>query len=84
MDSLFVAGPAEFGLALRATLLIGAAWAAAAVLRTAGASAATRHVAWLLGIVALLALPLLVKNASNTARVLLRLRPTPRAIRYGR
>jgi beta-lactamase regulating signal transducer with metallopeptidase domain len=58
MDSLFVAGPAEFGLALRATLLIGAAWAAAAVLRKAGASAATRHMAWLLGIVALLALPL--------------------------
>jgi len=43
---------------LRATLLIGAAWAAAALLRKAGASAATRHMAWLLGIFALLALPL--------------------------
>lgn len=56
--SLFFAGADELGLALRATLLIGAAWAAAAMLRKAGASAATRHMAWLLGIVALLALPL--------------------------
>ena len=44
-------------LALRATLLIGAAWAAAFLLRKAGASAAARHMAWLLGIAALLALP---------------------------
>lgn len=46
-------------LVLRATLLIGAAWAAAAALRRADASASTRHIAWLLGIAALLALPLL-------------------------
>lgn len=46
-------------LLLRATLLMGAAWAAATVLRKAGASAAARHMAWLLGIAALLALPLL-------------------------
>jgi beta-lactamase regulating signal transducer with metallopeptidase domain len=52
-----VAGVAA--LLLRATLLMGAAWAAAAVLRTAGASAAARHLAWLLGIAALLALPFL-------------------------
>jgi beta-lactamase regulating signal transducer with metallopeptidase domain len=51
-------GAAELELALRATLLIGAAWAAAAMLRKAGASAATRHIAWLLGFAALLALPL--------------------------
>lgn len=46
-------------LLLRATLLMGAAWAAAAALRKAGASAAARHLAWLLGIAALLALPVL-------------------------
>ncbi|HYG48306.1 MAG TPA: M56 family metallopeptidase [Allosphingosinicella sp.] len=46
-------------LLLRATLLMGAAWAAAAALRMAGASAAARHLAWLLGIAALLALPVL-------------------------
>lgn len=57
--SPFVAGADELELALRATLLIGAAWAAAAMLRKAGASAATRHLVWLLGIAALLALPLL-------------------------
>lgn len=45
-------------LAVRATLLIGASWAAAAMLRKAGASAAARHMAWLLGIAALLALPI--------------------------
>ena len=56
--ALFAAGADELGLALRATLLIGAAWAAAAMLRKAGASAATRHMVWLLGIAALLALPL--------------------------
>ncbi|HEV7660128.1 MAG TPA: M56 family metallopeptidase [Allosphingosinicella sp.] len=56
--SPFAAGAAELELALRATLLIGAAWAAAAMLRKAGASAATRHMAWLLGFAALLALPL--------------------------
>jgi beta-lactamase regulating signal transducer with metallopeptidase domain len=50
---------AELELLVRATLLIGAAWAAAAGLRRAGASASVRHVAWLLGILALLALPLL-------------------------
>jgi beta-lactamase regulating signal transducer with metallopeptidase domain len=50
------AGAAE--LLIRATLLIGGAWAAAAALRAAGASAAARHMAWLLGIAALLALPL--------------------------
>jgi beta-lactamase regulating signal transducer with metallopeptidase domain len=47
------------GLVLRATLLIAAAWAAAALLRRAGAAAAARHTAWLLGIAALLALPLI-------------------------
>jgi beta-lactamase regulating signal transducer with metallopeptidase domain len=46
-------------LLLRATLLTGAAWAAATALRRAGASAAARHIAWLLGIAALLALPVL-------------------------
>jgi len=46
-------------LLLRATLLIGAAWAAAAALRRLEASAAARHIAWLLGIAALLALPVL-------------------------
>jgi beta-lactamase regulating signal transducer with metallopeptidase domain len=46
-------------LLLRSTLLIGAAWAAATALRKAGSSAAVRHMAWLLGIVALLALPVL-------------------------
>lgn len=50
---------AELELLLRATLLIGAAWAAAATLRIAGASAAARHIVWLFGIAALLALPLL-------------------------
>src|SRR3954470_24146311 len=49
----------ELALLLRATVLMGAAWAAATALRRAGASAATRHMAWLLGIAALLALPLL-------------------------
>ena len=51
------AAPIAAELALRATLLIGAAWAAALMLRKAGASAAARHMAWLLGIAALLALP---------------------------
>jgi beta-lactamase regulating signal transducer with metallopeptidase domain len=46
-------------LLVRATLLMGVAWASAAMLRKAGASAAARHLAWLLGIFALLALPLL-------------------------
>lgn len=46
-------------LLVRATVLIGAAWACAAALRRAGASASARHIAWLLGIAALLALPLL-------------------------
>jgi beta-lactamase regulating signal transducer with metallopeptidase domain len=50
---------AELALLLRATLLIGVAWVAAAALRKAGASAAARHIAWLLGIAALLALPVL-------------------------
>jgi beta-lactamase regulating signal transducer with metallopeptidase domain len=49
----------QLALLLRATLLMGAAWAAAVALRRAGASAAARHLAWLLGIAALLALPLL-------------------------
>lgn len=53
------AAPFVAELAVRATLLIGAAWAAAAMLRKAGASAAARHMAWLLGIGALLALPLI-------------------------
>lgn len=44
---------------LRATLLMGGAWAFAATLRKAGASAAARHTAWLFGIAALLVLPLL-------------------------
>jgi beta-lactamase regulating signal transducer with metallopeptidase domain len=48
-----------FALLLRATLLMGAAWAAASALRRAGAPAAARHLAWLLGIAALLALPFL-------------------------
>jgi beta-lactamase regulating signal transducer with metallopeptidase domain len=56
----FLAGGAELELelALRATLLIFIVWAAAAMLRKAGASAAARHTIWLLGIAALLALPL--------------------------
>jgi beta-lactamase regulating signal transducer with metallopeptidase domain len=53
------AAPFVAELALRATLLIGAAWAAAFMLRKAGASAAARHMAWLLGIAALLALPII-------------------------
>ena len=53
-----VAESAGAGLVLRATLLLAAAWAAAAMLRKADASAATRHMVWLLGIAALLALPL--------------------------
>lgn len=52
------APPVAAELALRATLLIFIAWAAAAMLRKAGASAAARHTIWLLGIAALLALPL--------------------------
>jgi beta-lactamase regulating signal transducer with metallopeptidase domain len=52
------AAPFAAELALRATLLIGLVWAAAAMLRKAGASAAARHIVWLLGIAALLALPL--------------------------
>lgn len=59
-DVLFSpAAAAAFELLVRATLLIAAAWAGAAALRAAGASAAARHMAWLLGIAALLALPLL-------------------------
>ncbi len=54
-----ITGAAELELALRATLLIGAAWTATALLRKARSSAATRHMAWLLGIAALLALPLI-------------------------
>ncbi|HEX8625929.1 MAG TPA: M56 family metallopeptidase [Allosphingosinicella sp.] len=46
-------------LLLRATLLMGAAWAAAAALRKIGASAAARHIAWLTCIGGLLALPIL-------------------------
>jgi beta-lactamase regulating signal transducer with metallopeptidase domain len=49
----------QLALLLRATLLMGAAWAAAAALRKAGTSAASRHMAWLLAIAALLALPVL-------------------------
>jgi beta-lactamase regulating signal transducer with metallopeptidase domain len=49
----------QLALLVRSTLLIGAAWAAAAALRKAGASAAARHMAWLLGIAALLALPVI-------------------------
>jgi len=44
---------AALGLVLRATALIGAAWAGAALLRRRRASAATRHLAWLLGIAGL-------------------------------
>jgi bla regulator protein BlaR1 len=47
----------QIALLLRATVLMGAAWAAATALRKVGASAAARHMAWLLGIAALLALP---------------------------
>lgn len=50
---------AALELLVRATFLIGGAWAAAAALRAAGLSAAARHIAWLLGIAALLALPLI-------------------------
>ena len=50
---------AALELLIRATLLIGGAWAGAAALRALGLSAAARHMAWLLGIAALLALPLL-------------------------
>jgi beta-lactamase regulating signal transducer with metallopeptidase domain len=57
--ALATAATPALELLLRATLLMGAAWLAAAALRTAGASAAARHVAWLFGIAALLALPLL-------------------------
>jgi beta-lactamase regulating signal transducer with metallopeptidase domain len=46
-------------LVLRATLLIAVAWLSATALRKAGASAAARHLAWLLCIAALLALPIL-------------------------
>lgn len=49
----------QLALVLRATALMGAAWAAATALRMAGASAAARHMAWLLGIAALLVLPVL-------------------------
>ncbi len=49
----------QLALLLRATLLMGAAWAAAAALGKVGASAAARHMAWLVGIAALLALPLI-------------------------
>lgn len=59
MTAVLALGAAELGLVLRATLLLGAAWAAAAALRKADASAATRHVAWLLGIAGLLVLPIL-------------------------
>jgi beta-lactamase regulating signal transducer with metallopeptidase domain len=58
-DTLFLTGAAAaFELLIRATFLIAFAWGAAAALRAAGASAAARHMAWLLGIAALLALPL--------------------------
>ncbi len=46
-------------LLLKATLIAGAAIAAAWLLGRAGASAAARHLAWLSGMLALLALPLL-------------------------
>src|SRR4051794_23810802 len=46
-------------LLLRATLLLGVAWASSAALRKIGASAAARHMAWLFAIAALLALPFL-------------------------
>lgn len=49
----------QLALLLRATLLLGAAWAAATALRRVGASAAARHMAWLLGIAALLTLPVI-------------------------
>lgn len=52
------AAGAALELILRATLLIGAAWATASLLRKANASAAARHLAWRAGIFALLALPL--------------------------
>lgn len=45
-------------LMVRATLLIGAAWAAAAMLKRLGSSAAARHLAWLFCVTGLLALPL--------------------------
>jgi beta-lactamase regulating signal transducer with metallopeptidase domain len=52
-----VTGP--IALLVRGTVLMGAAWAAAAALKKFGASAAARHMAWLLGVAALLALPVL-------------------------
>lgn len=53
-----VGAGAALELLVRATLLIAGAWTAAAALRAAGLSAAARHMAWLFGIAALLALPL--------------------------
>jgi beta-lactamase regulating signal transducer with metallopeptidase domain len=57
--SLLPGAAAALDLALRATIVIGIAWAAAAFLKKAGASAAARHLAWLFGIAALLGLPVL-------------------------
>ena len=46
-------------LALRSSLLLGAAWLAAAMIRSRGGSAATRHGVWMLGLATIAALPLL-------------------------
>lgn len=54
-----VAGASALDLVLRATLLIVTSWAAAAMLKKLGASAAARHLAWLLCIAALLILPII-------------------------
>ena len=59
MTAVHAAGAVAIELVLRATLLLGVAWAAAGMLRKADASAATRHLAWLLGIAGLLVLPIL-------------------------
>jgi beta-lactamase regulating signal transducer with metallopeptidase domain len=58
-DSFLPEVAGELALLFRATVLIAVTWAAAAALRKAGASAAARHLAWLFGIAALLALPVL-------------------------
>src|SRR4030095_1368230 len=48
-------------LLLRSTLVLAAAWIAAAAIRKTGGAAAMRHVAWLLGFAGLALLPLLAK-----------------------
>jgi beta-lactamase regulating signal transducer with metallopeptidase domain len=81
--SAFTAFPdaaGELALLLRATLLMGAAWAAAAALRKAGASAAARHLAWFLGIAGLLALPILWVLVPALSLPILPVEATPDAV----